>query len=159
MSDTDRIPCPHCQANNFPSSAVCWQCGQPLRAQSNETPGGPPPPVTPPTPGPVQPPPPSYEPPPTSRPPDNGQTLVILGFIFAALGIFCCPIFGPVAIIMGVIAKNRGNALGTWVIIAGVASTLIGVIFTSVGVLSFLKGMQGGGYGNFPNPRDYTPQR
>lgn len=43
MSQTsDRIPCPRCQANNFPSSDVCWQCGQPLqRAQFQSQPGSP----------------------------------------------------------------------------------------------------------------------
>ncbi len=129
MSESsDRISCPKCQASNFANSAVCWQCGQPLsgpRAQvSNETPGGPTPPPPPqPTPG-YEPLPPSYTP-----PADNGQTLVIVGFILAAIGFLCCPlIFGAVAIVLGILAMNKGNKLGMWVIVAGAASLVLGTI-------------------------------
>ncbi len=57
MSQTsDRIPCPHCQANNFPSSATCWQCGQPLHQQQDQPPAQPPPQPGPSQPVPPQPP-------------------------------------------------------------------------------------------------------
>jgi MFS family permease len=130
---TDRIPCPKCQASNFASSAVCWQCGQPLRAQANQ----PPPSNQPPSPGEYQPPP-SYSPPPAPSG-ENTQILIILGFICAAIGFLCCPIlFSTAAIIMGVVAKNRGNPLGTWVIVAGAASLVIGIIIgATVGALNW----------------------
>ena len=30
--DTGRVRCLYCGANNFPSSAACWQCSRPLKA-------------------------------------------------------------------------------------------------------------------------------
>ena len=34
MNDSpNSVICPHCQAGNYPSSATCWQCGQPLRVE------------------------------------------------------------------------------------------------------------------------------
>lgn len=131
MSQTsDRIPCPRCQANNFPSSDVCWQCGQPLHQQQDQPPAQPPP-----EPGPPQPPG-GYQPSPPytpQKPADTGQIYVILGFVSAAVGLLCCPfIFSVAAIIMGVIARNKGNPLGVWVIAAGVASLVIGVIVGAI---------------------------
>ena len=29
--ETDRVRCAYCGANNFPTSATCWQCGRPLQ--------------------------------------------------------------------------------------------------------------------------------
>lgn len=141
---SQRIPCPKCQANNFPSSAVCWQCGQPLRAEQNQPPPGPPPQGPP---GGYQP---NYGPPSGPPPADNSQTLVILGFIAAVLGVLCCPVvFGVTAIILGVVAKNRGNPTGIWVIWAGVASMVIGIIVSIVVISANLN--QFGGF----NPNVY----
>ena len=122
---TERIPCPQCGASNFPTSATCWQCGRPLHAEAQPPGGAPPPPGQPLPPG--QPPP--Y--PPTPRPAENTTTLVILGFIFAVLGLFCCPIFGIVAIIMGVIVLQRGNPVGTWIIVLAVVMLIIFGIATA----------------------------
>lgn len=80
---SDRIPCPECRANNFPSSTVCWQCGEPLRAQQNQPPTGAPP-------GPEQPP--TGYGAPATRPPNY-----LVWSILATL--FCCLPFGIVAII------------------------------------------------------------
>ena len=136
----DRIPCPKCRAANFPSSAVCWQCGEPLHPKQAQPPS-PPPPVqpsapTPPPQPPVQPAPSGFQPPPEyppARANGGGQTLVVLGFVFAALGFCCCPlVFGILAIIMGVIAMNRGHPLGIWVVITGIASLVIGSVFVAL---------------------------
>ncbi|HET6455908.1 MAG TPA: DUF4190 domain-containing protein [Armatimonadota bacterium] len=114
---TDRIPCPQCGASNFPTSATCWQCGRALRAEAQPPPGGTP--IPPPAPGQ----PPLYPP---ARLPDSGSNvLVILGFIFAVLGLFCCPIFGIVAIIMGIIVLQRGNPIGTWIIVLAVVMLIV----------------------------------
>jgi hypothetical protein len=136
---SDRIPCPKCQASNFPNSAVCWQCGEPMsgaRAQvSNETPGGPTPP--PPAPG--------YAPPQPIIPhrQDDGQNLVVIGFVLAALGFLCCPlIFGAAAIVLGILAMNKGNKLGVWVIVAGAGSLVLGTILGVImkkALLEYLK--------------------
>lgn len=131
MSETtDRIPCPHCQASNFPTSAVCWQCGRALRAESQ------PPAETPPAPGA---PPPYQPPPPYQQPADTGQTFIILGFIFSAIGLLCCPIlFSTLAIVFGVMAKNKGNPLGVWVIGAGIVSLVLGIIIgVALGILNW----------------------
>jgi MFS family permease len=71
------------------------------------------------------------EPPP--QPADTGQVFVILGFIFAAIGLLFCPIlFGGAAIVMGILAKNKGNALGIWVIAAGIVSLILGIIIGAI---------------------------
>ncbi|MHB0913891.1 MAG: hypothetical protein ACYC2Y_10695 [Armatimonadota bacterium] len=132
-----RIDCRKCGASNFASSAVCWQCGEPLHASTDggepTPPGQEGPQVT--SPPPTGPPP--AEPPIPTRGGDT-QIFVILGFIFAGLSIFCCPpIFGIAAIVMGIIAYTRGNPLGLWVIIAGVVGLVIGVaIGTAIGLNS-----------------------
>lgn len=126
---TERISCPYCQAANFPTSTVCWQCGRALRAQQDQPPAQPP--MTPPPPGPTEPGP-AYGPPPAS----SSNTLVIVGFILAALGICCCPIFSIVGIILGVMALQRGNSLGTWVIVASAVTLLLGVVLFAIGFSS-----------------------
>ena len=152
---SDRIPCPKCQANNFPTSAVCWQCGESLQAQQDQLPAGPSPSVQPPQqPGPVQPPP-SYAP---SQPADNTKTLVILGFIFGGLGLLCCPIFSIVGIILGIIAQRRGNSLGIWVIVVSVVTLIIGGILAAAFWTGFMGGFnralqQGQQPVPFPSPR------
>ncbi len=65
---------------------------------------------------------------------------MILGFISAAVGLLCCPfVFSVAAIIMGVVARNKGNPLGVWVIGAGVAASLVigAVVGAIVGVLNW----------------------
>lgn len=124
---TDRIPCPHCQASNFPTSTTCWQCGRALRAEAQPPGGQPPPPGQPP---------PYY---PQSPPPaEDTKTLVILGFVFAGLSLlcFCCPLFGIVGIIMGIIVQRKGNPIGMWIIIASAVTTIIGLaVYIGYGIL------------------------
>lgn len=127
---SDRVKCPHCNADNFATSGVCWQCGKPLQAQSNQTPAG--------NQGPIQPEPGSAYPP--ASPSSDTRIYIILGFIFAGLALLVCPPgFGIAAIVMGVIAKSKGDNMGVWVIVAGVACLVIGA---TIGAVLFLKAMQ-----------------
>lgn len=131
--ETERVICPKCGERNLPESEVCWQCGQPLRAEVVEPDKDQQPsePVSEPAPTPVA----SGEPvsqqptlPPPAAPIDNSQTLVILGFVFAGLSLLCCPIFPIASIVMGIIANSKGNKLGTWVIAAGVVMLLLQIM-------------------------------
>ena len=125
---SDRVPCPKCQANNFPSSAVCWQCGEPLQARQDES-------QPPTTPGPSQPAP-GVEQPRSAYPPpapsQDTKIFIILGFVFAALGVLCCPILGIAGIVLGAIAYSRGNQTGVWVIVANVVGLAIAL---AIGVM------------------------
>lgn len=122
--ESDRIPCPKCRANNFPTSAVCWNCGQPLHPQQE---GAPEEPAAPPQAGPES---------PSTCQANNTDTLVILGFIMAGLAfIACCcsPIFAIPAIILGATAYSRGDQRGLWVIIIGAIALLFGGGFSLLG--------------------------
>lgn len=134
---TERIPCPKCNANNFASSTTCWQCGEPLRAQ---------PPIAQGSQYPQRPD--NYQQ--THRPQqrDNTQTLVILGFVFAALGLGCCPLFAIGGMIMGGMVRARGNPLGTWIIAASVLVFAVASILAAVGIGALLR-----------NPETWMPQQ
>jgi len=56
------------------------------------------------------------------------QVFIILGFIFAGLGLVpCCGfVFGFVGLILGIIALTKGNQLGVWVIVASVVAGILG---------------------------------
>jgi hypothetical protein len=57
----------------------------------------------------------------------GARTLTIIGFVCAAIGVFFAPIiFGVAAIVLGLVARSKGDRLGTWAAVAGVASILIG---------------------------------
>ena len=157
MNETgDRIQCPKCGANNFPSSAVCWQCGEPLSQQQAATP----PPGQ--QPGPQPAPAPRWPEGETAVPParDNTQTLIILGFVFAALGLCCCPIFAIAGIIMGVIVQQRGNPTGTWVIVASAAMLLVSVVLTIAGLGNYLNMWRSGQIPGVPGqPNPFMPHK
>lgn len=55
---------------------------------------------------------------------------VIVGFILAILAMFpgCAFVAGPISIILGVVAHNKGDPLGKWVAGAGLIGTIVGVI-------------------------------
>lgn len=140
MNDqSDRILCPHCGASNVPSSTTCWQCGRVMHASEDQPGGMPPvtqpaseqrPPQSPDTN--IQPP---YIPPPVpSAPRTDTQVLIILGYVFAGLGLvpICCAWpFGITAIILGIVAAAKGDTRGIWVIIAGASAFFISV---SIGI-------------------------
>ena len=62
----------------------------------------------------------------------SARTMVIIAFVLAALGLFLLPIvLGPAAIILGIIAMRKGDPLGRWAIVAGVASLVIGMVLAA----------------------------
>ena len=149
----NRIACTKCGAANFPSSANCWQCGEPLRAEPTE----PAPPGPEPAPGAAPPPPttpssPIYVPP---RSRQDTETLVIVGFVLAGVGLFgccccCSPLCSIAAIVLGAIAYSRGDNRGMWVIIAGAVTLLIG--FIPLLWMPFGQQFKGPWPGGFPGP-------
>ena len=88
-------------------------------------------------PEPVQPPPGDYQPTPgpaPAAPPQDTNTLIILGWVFVVLGLFCCccpPLFAIPGIVLGIIAYSKGDQRGLWVIIAGA------IVLVAGGALSF----------------------
>lgn len=143
-----KITCSKCQAENFASSAVCWQCGQPVKQGQPETsPAGPapstaaPPPVAPP---PVAPP---YESTPTndwavgratatspqtSQSPDSGEGGILtrkvggkLLLLSIMMGIYSIPLL--IGIILGIILMVAGGGAGVVLgfIIVGVYGSIL----------------------------------
>lgn len=130
----NRVACPKCGAANFPSSANCWQCGEPLPAERTEP--EPPPPGPEPEPG-TPPPPPS----PVYMPPGNRQdteTLVTLGFVFGGLGLigFCCCCcswpFSITAIVLGAVAYSKGDNRGLWVIVLAAVGLILSAVISVI---------------------------
>jgi hypothetical protein len=151
----NRVACSKCGAANFPSSANCWQCGEPLRVEG--TAPEPPPPGPEPEPGatpPTPPPSPVYVPP-TAR--QDTETLVIVGFVCAGLGLMgcccgCCSwVLSITAIVLGAIAYSKGDNRGMWVIIAGAVALVAGVVPTVVS-LPFQHRFNPPWPGPFPGP-------
>ena len=57
----------------------------------------------------------------------GGRTLSIIGLVCAAIAVFALPIvFGPAAIILGIVAYRKGDRLGMWAVVAGVVGMLAG---------------------------------
>lgn len=132
----NRIACTKCGAANFPSSANCWQCGEPLPTQRTEpAPPGPEPGMGD---APAPPTPPSS---PVYVPPRNRQdteTLITLGFVFAGLGLigFCCGccswLFSITAIVLGAIAYSKGDSRGLWVIGLAALGLILSVVISLI---------------------------
>lgn len=141
MDETpNRKKCPNCGTMNFLSSETCLQCGAVLPVVENKPPDQQMPVTTiPPAPTP-----PSAYPPPTSS--SDTTIYIILGFIFAGLGLFCCGIPAIAGLVMGIIASSKGNKLGVWVI---VASSVILMLMVVLIVIGFLGGHQGHGVNPF----------
>lgn len=134
----NRIACPKCGAANFPSSANCWHCGEPLPAERTEpqpapsgpepAPGAAPPPPTPPS-SPV------YVPP---RNRQDTETLVIIGFVCAGLGLlgWCCCCcswpFSIAAIVLGAVAYSKGDNRGLWVIGLAALGLILSVVISLI---------------------------
>lgn len=65
-----------------------------------------------------------------------GRTMSIVGFVCAALALFFVPIvFGPAAIVLGILAYRKGDRLGVWAAVAGVVG-LVGGIALGAWVMS-----------------------
>jgi hypothetical protein len=60
----------------------------------------------------------------------SARVCAIVAFVLAAIAVFFFPIiFGPGAIILGVVATAMGDkALGKWAIAAGVLGTVLGFV-------------------------------
>jgi len=160
---SDRIPCPSCGAENFPSSATCWQCGAVLQTNANGQSG--PPPGAPPPGG-------SYNPPPSppsapystpqpnlpQRPmPEDTNTLIIFGYVCVALSFLCCPwLFGVAAVIIGVVAGNKGDQRGKLVWILGIVGLVVGTIIGLIWSTYYFKMMNQ--FMQHPGQNPYAPQ-
>lgn len=60
---------------------------------------------------------------------DNGRTFTIIGFVCAAVALFFIPIvFGPAAIILGLVGRSKGDPLGTWAAVAGGVALVVGIV-------------------------------
>lgn len=71
-----------------------------------------------------------YPPPPMPRP--EGRTWTVVGFVLAAAAVIIFPIFlGPAATACGVVGLRKGDQLGKWAAIAGVAGTVVGVLLAA----------------------------
>ena len=60
---------------------------------------------------------------------NTARVFVILAFVFGAVAILFLPIvFGPAAIILGVIGLRKGDPLGRWAVGFAVAATILGFV-------------------------------
>ncbi len=146
----NRVVCPYCNANNFPSSEICWRCARQLPSQRIQAEQSQTPPASQP---------PKYQPPtspmgqyPSSQPSAGTRGFIIAGFVFAALSLVCCPfLFGIISIVLGAIAYNRGDRMGFWVIIAGGIAMILSAIM--LGLFLRLEGDFTKFYGTWPGPK------
>ncbi|MGH2752115.1 MAG: hypothetical protein ACRDK3_14775 [Actinomycetota bacterium] len=76
----------------------------------------------------------------TSAARPEGRTLTIVGFVLAGLALVIAPILlGPAAAICGGIAMSKGDPLGKWALVAGIAATILGFVIGAV-VLEMMRG-------------------
>lgn len=145
-----RIVCPYCNANNFPSSEICWRCARQLpsrrdQAGQPQTPPATEPPKSQPSTSPLG----QYT---SSQSSASTRGFIIAGFIFAALSLVCCPfLFSTISIVLGAIAYFRGDRMGFWVIIAGGLAMILGAIM--IGLFLRLGGDFTRVYGTWPGPK------
>ena len=65
----------------------------------------------------------------------GARTMTIIGFVCAAISLLFLPIvFGPAAIVLGIVAYKKGDRLGMWAAVAGAAGLVIGMV---LGMLVF----------------------
>jgi hypothetical protein len=59
----------------------------------------------------------------------SARTMTVIGFLFAALALFAIvpPVTGGAAIALGIVARNKGDHLGTWAAVAGVVGLVGGI--------------------------------
>lgn len=63
----------------------------------------------------------------------TARMLPILGFLCAAIAVVYFPIvFGPAAIVLGVVAQRRGDPLGSYAAVAGVVGLVAGVTLAAI---------------------------
>ncbi|MFE3973113.1 MULTISPECIES: DUF4190 domain-containing protein [unclassified Peribacillus] len=58
----------------------------------------------------------------------RGQAIGVIALIISILSLFMMPfILGVVGIIVGIVARSRGSNLGTWAIVIGAISIIVGI--------------------------------
>lgn len=58
----------------------------------------------------------------------TGRTLSIIGFVCAAFSLLFLPIvFGPAAIVLGIVGYRKGDRLGLWAAVAGLVCMVAGM--------------------------------
>lgn len=63
----------------------------------------------------------------------RGRTLTIIGFVCAALALFILPIvFGPAAIVLGIVGWRQGDSLGVWAAVAGAVALVAGLVIAAM---------------------------
>ena len=66
---------------------------------------------------------------------NSARTMTIIGFVCAIVAILFLPIlFGPAAIVLGIVAYRKGDRLGMWAAIAGAVCMIAGF---AIGVALF----------------------
>lgn len=72
-----------------------------------------------------------------------GRGYTVAGFICAVIALVFLPIvLGPLGAVLGYVGQRKGDQLGRWALIAGVAATVVGLL---LGVLLFSAAQSGGG--------------
>ena len=63
----------------------------------------------------------------------GARTMTIVGFVCAAVALLFAPIvFGPIAIVLGVLAYRRGDRLGVWAAVAGGITMIVGMALGAI---------------------------
>ncbi len=78
---------------------------------------------------------------PSTRPAKpEGRTLTIVGFVLADLALLFIPIIlGPAGAICGGVAMSKGDPLGKWALVVGIAGTILGMLI-GVAVIEAVRG-------------------
>lgn len=59
--------------------------------------------------------------------------MTIVGFVLAAIAVFFLPIvLGPAAAIFGGVGYGKGDRLGMWALVAGIAATILGMALGAI---------------------------
>lgn len=114
--------CPDCGAENSGSNLFCEQCGASLAPDGA---------LSPPTATPTAPPPPAPVRTPTNASPPDVGWFGTAGIIVALISTVFIPIiFGPIAIVLGIVGHSRGDPRGRIAIFLGVVCMLIGFVLS-----------------------------
>jgi len=131
--EAGRVRCLYCGANNFPTSAACWQCSRPLKAMPSAPAGGLSASASAPMPG--------VLPAPAVRPLPSASALApkaaaALGMLFPLVGL-------PAGIIFLMLDDPRKTQLGWTLIVWSIVGTVLSVVpllLTLGPILALLRG-------------------
>lgn len=77
---------------------------------------------------------------------NQGRTWTIVAFVLAVIAVFVLPpIFGIAGAISGYVGYRKGDELGKWAALAGVAGMIVGLILGIVAFTAIEGGANGGG--------------